>query len=1115
MKDEAQYNNTEKFPKSTFHKLYFDSVIVWTADDFTYGTLAKQECELYPANDPTDKIVVDCWTVTGLSDTGKEKIEVNKDLVIPAKDPDGKVVNGVGAKAFQKLGIETLKLQEGVMTDYSGKWNTQISKRGNFIIGSSAFLGNKLTVLDLPEGVVKVGGSAFNGNTLTNVTLPHTLLWIGAQAFVKNQISSLVFPETCDFKLSIDTMAFGVNQIGSVRLPDRCEKIDKTAFMQNTGKEPITDGTAAENKGGIVYMYTDNEDLKKEALLAHRDNATSKSKVQKLIVGEMPSEEKPWNIEDFTIEGTKLTGLSELGKKKVELNPNVVLPDQNKDGKDITTIGKGSNGAPTFGVKATGVILPEKLQKIENFAFSGSQITSINLPKTLVELQQSAFQSSKLKEIVIPNSVTTIGQGVFSNCTELTKVVLSNRLTAIEMSTFTMTAIKELVIPEGITSIGSRAFAGTGMTALTLPGSLEEIGANAFENHQLTEVVIPEHVKKIGNYAFRVKQEGLGATLNSLIIKGNLEEIAKQTFAKSKLTNVVIPESLVKLDASSFSGGVNGDVTLIASSKKQLEASNGYVPSAAGSHNVVYDKLANSGWEYEDFMYEGSTIKGWSETGHAKRLKNLNLVLPEENPNTKEAITAIGEAAFQIPDGEWEQLKDSIYSPNGMKSVKLPETLQVIGKKAFQYNSLTEVSFGTALTSIGESAFHGNRLTGVELPDNIAEVQSGAFSTNDITKIRLSNGLTKLQQGVFSMNIRLEQIEIPETITEIGDMAFAGARLTKLNIPKSVTKIGRKAFHLHHLTELTIPGNVKQLGDSAFEGTFKAITLKKLTIEEGVETIGSLAFKEGYLERVTLPESLSGLAKDAFYANTGVNNNHVVELNTSNPFHGAFEASDSHNIVVNVVWKADRFTYDGTTLTGLTDKGKAYLQGASARRAVSGYTTEVILPNKNPQGEDIKKIADEAFRGYGLTKVTLPNQLEEIGKNAFAENALTTVALPDTMEKLEPDAFKGNQSNVKITASESIVEKFKDVQLEGATIEISSSGEEPTPDVNPGGSNSGNSGGNTGSNSEANNSGNRKNTSQTKAAQTGDEAPIIPISLMAGAGLLMMLTAMTKRKKQG
>lgn len=51
------------------------------------------------------------------------------------------------------------------------------------------------------------------------------------------------------------------------------------------------------------------------------------------------------------------------------------------------------------------------------------------------------------------------------------------------------------------------------------------------------------------------------------------------------------------------------------------------------------------------------------------------------------------------------------------------------------------------------------------------------------------------------MNIRLDHVTIPNTVTEIGQTAFAGARLTSLEIPNSVTKIGMKAFHLHHLSK--------------------------------------------------------------------------------------------------------------------------------------------------------------------------------------------------------------------------------------------------------------------------------------------------------------------------
>lgn len=139
------------------------------------------------------------------------------------------------------------------------------------------------------------------------------------------------------------------------------------------------------------------------------------------------------------------------------------------------------------------------------------------------------------------------------------------------------------------------------------------------------------------------------------------------------------------------------------------------------------------------------------------------------------------------------------------------------------------------------------------------------------------------------MNIRLESVEIPNTVTEIGDTAFAGARLTSLTIPESVTKIGRKAFHLHHLSELTIPGNVKEIGESAFEGTYKATTLKSLTIEEGVEVIGKYAFKEALLETVLFPNSIKEVGEKPFLNNSGKDGSHVVEVTTYNIAHEQLE----------------------------------------------------------------------------------------------------------------------------------------------------------------------------------------------------------------------------------
>lgn len=888
----SQYEDKKNFPDNAgMHRYIFKNDGEWTADDFVYDT---QNFDVYRATNTTDKIVVDAWVVKGLSDSGKEKLKVNKNLVIPSNDPSGKKVQGVGTGAFSKLGIQSVTFPENVKAPYDGKWNSTLKERGDFFIGANSFSGNEIKSLTLPEGVIYIGGSAFSSNKLTYVKFPKTTMFITSQSFARNNITTLEFPDKVDFELDIDNMAFGVNKIESVQLPVNTEKMAKFAFFQNNGKEPVTSGTPAEKKGGIVYVYKADES---GTFLDHVGNG--KSNVQKLIVGDMPVEEKPWGIDDFTYDenGTTITGLSDSGKEKIKKNPDLILPDKGPKGTDITAIGPGAAGADlgTFGLKESAdkiylpksVKLPQNLQTIGAFAFQANPITEISIPETCKEIGSGAFQRTSIKSLVLPESVTKLDGGAFANCAELKTVALSPSLTEISNACFTMTAIDDVVIPEGVTKIGARAFAGAHIKTLKLPDSVAAIGDDAFLNHQLTELKLPKNLKTIGKRAFKVYQEGLEPKLEKITMNEGLTEIGAEAFAKSKVKSTVIPNSLAKLPKDAFVGA-DPKVKLLTSNKEHLKETKAFYPKGSG-HEVIFNKLAGTGWTDEDFTYslDGTTLTGWSEKGQLKRKVLKDLVLPDKAPNGAE-ITKIGDAAFKIPDKEVQVTKWSADSINGMNTVDLPKNLKSIGNKAFEYNNFTAVDLKDGLVSIGDSAFHGNKLENVSIPDSVTQLGTGSFSMNNIKKLKISDSITKIPQGAFSMNIWMTEVKIPDKVTEIDDMAFAGARLKHLEIPASVTKIGKKAFHLHRLTELTIPGTVKEIGESAFEGTYKGTTLKKLTLGEGIESIGKYAFKEALLEEVTLPSSLKTLGEEPFLNNKGYKGDHVVRLYTKNKAHMAF-----------------------------------------------------------------------------------------------------------------------------------------------------------------------------------------------------------------------------------
>lgn len=569
----------------------------WEATDFTYGEWTIDHNDMVcPSNDTEAYLKTTVWVVTGLSDSGKAKLENNKDLVIPAKDSDGKKVQGVGKEAFKKMGLTSVQFPENVKTANDTNWDSSVKERGDFFIGNLAFQGNDLKEVTLPEGVFYVATNGFSRNpNLKEVTFPSTIKLIGNSAFAACAIEKLNFSENTDFPLAIDNVAFFSNKIKSVWLPDKTEKVTNMAFRNNTGVE-----------NGIVHLYIPKT----------KGNYVDNNTYQKPFVGDaIPAEawaEKPWGTAHFTFDGTTITGLSESGKIKIQNDTNLVLPDQNAAGEDVTAIGNGTNGVGTFGYKAAddtvyapdSVKLPAKLESIGNFAFSAvvdtktyevkHGVKAVVFPETLKTIGNTAFQNAPLTEVSLPDNVTSVGSGAFTNTeqatTHIEKVKLSKGMTAIPASMFTNQKVKNVEIPEGIKTIGARAFAGNRVETLKISGTVEKIDDYAFWNNQMKELEIPGNVKTIGRYAFQRTQEYIKPTINKVILHEGLESIGKKAFYQtltSECKSIDLPTTVKVLDAAAFEG--NAKVTLTSLVEDQVNAVGDYakVVAKGAAHEIV------------------------------------------------------------------------------------------------------------------------------------------------------------------------------------------------------------------------------------------------------------------------------------------------------------------------------------------------------------------------------------------------------------------------------------------------------------------------------------------------------------------------------------------------
>ena len=694
----------------------------WEATDFTYGewTIDKKDM-LCPSNDAEAYLKTTVWAVTGLSDSGKAKLENNKDLVIPEKDPTGKKVQGVGKEAFKKMGLTSVQFPKNVKTANDTNWDSSVKERGDFFIGNLAFQGNDLKEVTLPEGVFYVATNGFSRNpNLKEVTFPSTIKLIGNSAFAACAIEKLNFSENTDFPLAIDNIAFFNNKIKSVWLPDKTEKVTKMAFRSNAGVE-----------NGIVHLYIPKT----------KGNYVDNNAYQKPFVGDaIPAEawaEKPWGTAHFAFDGTTITGLSESGKIKIQNDTNLVLPDQNAAGEDVTAIGNGTNGVGTFGYKAAdgtvyapdSVKLPAKLESIGNFAFSAvvdtktsevkHGVKEVEFPETLKTIGNTAFQNAPLTEVSLPDSVTSVGGGAFTNTekatTHIEKVKLSKGMTAIPASMFTNQKVKNVEIPEGIKTIGARAFAGNRVETLKLSGTVEKIDEYAFWNNQIKELEIPGNVKTIGRYAFQRTQDYIEATINKVVLHEGLESIGKRAFYQtltSECKSIDLPTTVKVLDAAAFEG--NAKVTLISLVEDQVNAKGDYTKVVAKGtaheivlvHKVTFDagegkadaetartdkdgKLA----ELPDAARDGYTFEGWftaAEGGDAVTADTVfdkdTIVFAHWKKNVVSATPSV-------------KLSTSAYTYNG--KVKTPSVKVYVKGKALSKDNYS-VSYGKGRKNVGK-----------------------------------------------------------------------------------------------------------------------------------------------------------------------------------------------------------------------------------------------------------------------------------------------------------------------------------------------------------------------------------------------------------------------------
>ena len=127
-------------------------------------------------------------------------------------------------------------------------------------------------------------------------------------------------------------------------------------------------------------------------------------------------------------------------------------------------------------------------------------------------------------------------------------------------------------------------------------------------------------------------------------------------------------------------------------------------------------------------------------------------------------------------------LKAIVDEGKSIQEVIIPKKIEYNGKKY-------------TVTQIGNSAFASEAqgcITSLIMPNTITTINNYAFARQRISSIVWSANLKKIGTDVFNGN-NMETIDLPRSLEEIGEYAFAG-NVKEIKIRRNVNSIGYHAF---------------------------------------------------------------------------------------------------------------------------------------------------------------------------------------------------------------------------------------------------------------------------------------------------------------------------------
>ena len=502
----------------------------------------------------------------------------------------------------------------------------------------------------------------------------------------------------------------------------------------------------------------------------------------------------------------------------------------------------------------------ENVKVVGKNAFRGcTSLKDVNL-ENVVSIGEKAFYGCTSFENIVVSSVTeSIGKDAFTECTNVKSITVPfigpDRENAKNKSFGYIINSNDKLGEDGfsvtltdITSVHGKAFNKcASVRTISLPDSVTEIEEGAFNGAKsLKSVNLPSNITVLYDGLFSGCED-----LTTVVGGESVKVIGAKVFEDcTSLTEISFP-NVTSIGEEAFIGCYNlanlGSLTALT----ELGSYAFRDCSGIKSADISSVTTLGEGVFYNCYSLASVTVNGGIGT------------IPKY---TFYGNTALSE--FTVPSGITE-IGERAFEGSAVSNVIWSESVTVIGKSAFRSTSINQLVIPESVTNIGKNAFADTPVKELEasfIGESADSTKNGfkhVFGTyanlTDVTltgmnvigkttldalkgsvvNITLAEGTEKIEAKAFEGYIALKTVNLPASLTEIGDKAFYDCdSLISVNLEDtSLNSCGKSAFADNYsLKAITVPDTLTTVPESFASECW---SLESIMIEDGVKVIGS------------------------------------------------------------------------------------------------------------------------------------------------------------------------------------------------------------------------------------------------------------------------------------